>query len=463
MYIRTVLRIGFGSSHNCLALYSMHQGIQHGISCYYMNPSHSLLQVVLLVPRLGRTRPNTGHHRAMSESSWGHLQGSLVPSFFIGCHLHGTLAKKKKKLFKPFYILHPYILYFSSVPLGSPCKTRPAQPFSLISRLPETALAPLVQSTMDDGSDIVDIFEDLDTDLIEIFHRGQQAAFFHHFPPQHDLQGLPNGSNPNQHPSQARNGYRYLYVRSRRLHSKFYWIWAYRYVPIPIINFPLIWRSLTTVAISEVFYKGFKLLVRLAVNLLRVMFVYMCLENEILRFFKCISTYNNIYTFSDNFYVDCIIYMFHDMQNITTIKKDLDWNDNNIFYFLDVDNNYNSMTNIQILKSLLANFIISKVDFKDCHPDPTNTSFVCDDKSLIFKFSRVFQNHYPSLSSKSNWLVSLKYVTLVCYMLYAFSGTLLSINALRFALMSISLKMRDMGGFYKNVVKLLWQSLGNLI
>lgn len=316
---------------------------------------------------------------------------------------------------------------------------------------------------MDDGSDIVDIFEDLDTDLIEIFHRGQQAAFFHHFPPQHDLQELPNGSNPNQHPSQARNGYRYLYVRSRRLHSKFYWLWAYRYVPIPIINFPLIWRSLSTVAISEVFYKGLKLLVRLAVNLLRLMLVYFCLENEIIHFFKCISAYNNIYTFSDNFYVDCIIYMFHDMQNITTIKKDLDLNDNNIFYFLDVDNNYNSMTNIQILKSLLTNFIISKVDFNDCHPDPTNTSFVCDDKSLIFKFSRVFQNSYPSLSSKSNWFFSLKYVTLVCYLLYAFSGTLLSINALQFTFTRLLLKMRNMGGFYKNVVKLLWQSLGDLI
>ena len=38
-----------------------------------------------------------------------------------------------------------------------------------------------------DTADIVDIFQDLDTDLIEIFYRGQQAQLFQDIPPdEHD-------------------------------------------------------------------------------------------------------------------------------------------------------------------------------------------------------------------------------------------------------------------------------------
>lgn len=155
--------------------------------------------------------------------------------------------------------------------------------------------------------------------------------------------------------------------------------------------------------------------------------------------------------------------MFYDTANVLTIKNELQSNDNNIFYFLDVDNNYNTMSNFQIVRSLILNFFISKGDFTNCQPDPNNEKLLCDDTSLLFKFSRVFASSYPSLLSENNWIVSLKLVTILFYLFYVFSGTIISLNAVQVSTLMLFIRIRKVGGFYKNVVKMVWQSLDDVV
>lgn len=326
-----------------------------------------------------------------------------------------------------------------------------------------------------DGTDMVDIFEDLDTNLLEILHRGNQATLFQNVPiDQHD--NAINRLNLVLERNLNRAGIRQTihHTNNNRYSNDnkfFYLIWVLTYLPIPAINYKLIWRSYRPSDISQFLLRVVHHVARFSITFLRIVFAYLVLESNIRDCLKLVFKLSNIYTFSDNFLIDIITYVLQDNQYIIERQIKRGNKKNDIFDFANNDEIYNKMSNWQILNNIILNIFSDKVRVAcsayESSDEELNNQWLChlDDRSLIFKFSKVFEEHIPFLTTirTNKWFSMLKIVTIAFYTIYAIGGNIVSMNIMLFYMNGVGRRFLKYGKFIKSLSSLIWDSLNNEI
>lgn len=344
---------------------------------------------------------------------------------------------------------------------------------------------------MDEDSniaDINDIFQDLDTDLIEMLQRGQQANLFRDIPvEEHD-----NRINQLNRIFISRNNLQSRYQRSPHSHEYFYIYWAFDKIPIPCLNLYLGWMFLRTLELKQNLIRIFKFITFFIIKFFRMVpFIYLAYA-YLKDLFLLVFHVSNLITFSDNFLKDAMAYMM--VSNKSLVKR-FDTNDTEVLYYMDdiTETTFNEMSWGSIFKTILYNYVVRFISISCGSFTSKEGEFnYCkfDNNTLIFKFSDSILKSFPfllhsnqlfsdSVIAKSFFapllkffnfltandfrLIFLKFFTITIYLSFAIGGNLIALNVLALYSQWTIKTAKMYFTFYKELLSIVWQSLSNPI
>lgn len=328
-----------------------------------------------------------------------------------------------------------------------------------------------------DTADIVDIFQDLDTDLIEIFYRGQQAQLFQDIPPdEHDarIQQINQILMSSLRQPRAR-------AYSTRNHNLYFGLlyiyWARGKIPLPCIHLVLAWNYINSLPIRRTLTRTIKFMTWLLVKVLQVLpwlYVTSCFLRDSLTIVFRIS---NIFTFSDNFLRDAITYVAKDYPHMLR-RCEVIHGYNDFFYFMNNSRIYDQMSFLAVIKTIVYNYLCQSM-LTTCMTGMGHgglfeygisfTSCKLNQDSLIFKFHNATVNAFPSLNEtttiNSNIEVAssfkyhlLKAMTVIIYLTYAVGGNLFALNVLAIVSLALIRIVKKYSQFHKEMGIAVWNA-----
>lgn len=287
-----------------------------------------------------------------------------------------------------------------------------------------------MDSDSDNDAENFDIFRDLDLDLMEVFNRLQRAEL-RRIARMHNLRTTADFVRMFQ---QQRN------ERIVKLH------WLFGFIPLPNVNYTLLWRRHRPVDIARTSMRIFIGITAAAIRLSRL-FVYGIAVFQWLRdILQAVLIYSSMVTFLPNFFVDIETYIFRDSQetwvphNRTLWVNSLPINDGNVFDWT-------------LWYTMLRNVVSSTVRLQ-CEKVHGNEVCVIDKNSLIFRFSDVIALHFPIFTRLPSLVLTTLVVSL--YVAYGFAGQMISFNVLFYFMMQIHARFNSTVKLIIGVMKILW-------
>ncbi|KAK6201280.1 uncharacterized protein RJT21DRAFT_34212 [Scheffersomyces amazonensis] len=314
-----------------------------------------------------------------------------------------------------------------------------------------------------DDSDVddihLDIFRELDTDLIEIFRRGQQGSLF---------SGLPAG----QHNQRLDTLNEYIIARtdqlsSRRHHERerdlysrslFYFVWIFGLLPLPPLRLHSIWRRYKPTNLKTFIIKLITRILMLCVKVIRFISFIIASSAYLHGILRNLLIFSNFLTFSENFMRDVLTYIIKDSQDILDRHIQVKKHGGDLFYFT----NYNDYSLLDTIKNVLINWL-AKCISSDClfykqEDHPVDIECSISTNSLIFKFSDVLVAFFPSFSNE-RMTFYLKSSTVMIFVLYALIGDLVCMNIMVFFFYNIGKRVVGYKSVFGNLGAIVYHTL----
>ncbi|KAI5958510.1 uncharacterized protein KGF55_005770 [Candida pseudojiufengensis] len=291
----------------------------------------------------------------------------------------------------------------------------------------------------------VDIFQNLDMPLLEVFQRGQINQYLDTLSTNDRLETIEaihrvmrNHNNQRRPRSDSNITYINNYIRIR---------W-FKFLPIILLNYSRIWSNLTIqnlkhylkLSILKVFY--------IMVQSIRTLFFLIMIQSYFHGIMNMIFAFCDVLTFSDNFLKDLITFIVNDNLNFLQKHEKLMENNGDLFYFMDIESNKN-LSILQNLKFFIINYIVSMLSTNCIKESESDNKIKCIPikSTLIFKIFDSISNSFPQITNK----LTLKYLTIFIYLTYAMIGNVICINILMFFIYNFMNKILSYNQFLKNM------------
>lgn len=317
-----------------------------------------------------------------------------------------------------------------------------------------------------DSLDQNDIFRELDTDLVEIFNRGQFADLFTDLPLQEQnerlerINELLTSRNINEYfkkqkEREQEGADRYVSI-----------LWKFGLFPLPIFHYSRLWRRFGPNNIRES-------LIRLATivltNLMRVIRFSLFIIASSAYFHNILRNlfiFSNLLTFSNNFLRDIITFMFRNYSGLLERHQTIVRGSKGIFYFKE-DEDFHTYSTWKVATTAAFNWVSSLINmtcvtFSDNGKVKTKCNLHED--TLIFRFSRIMSDFFPSMTTtESNFSWALTTSTVILYLFYALGGDLICLNVLFFCTVNMGKQFLYYKDVYAGLGRIVWNTLHNII
>lgn len=286
----------------------------------------------------------------------------------------------------------------------------------------------------------VDIFRDLDTDLMEIFHRGHFSEMFRNLPAE-------------EHDRRIEALNRFLRRRYERDPKYVKLIWLFRFFPLPVVKYRTIWNDIRP-NLGLIVMRALTAVVLMIVKVFRLTMFIIGSSYYLKRIFRTLLIFGNELTFSTNFFRDVYTYILRDHEYLFYRLSNLEtygW-----WYTIGNTNNIDSLSNYQYFRGVFLNFLVSPL-MANCNK--VNDRYICfpNTSSLIYKFEDVFKNNLPETSQSSILVV-------LVYLLYALVGNFICMNIFYLYSLNFFNLTLKYHGYLSNLFNTMWEGLShNLI
>lgn len=293
-----------------------------------------------------------------------------------------------------------------------------------------------------------DIFEELDTALIEIFHRNHSI---------HDnINNLPHHERQRVRDEMAdllrQNSLNASSSRHHRTIRRFYEVmWYYNYIPIFTIRFGRIGQQITWHNLQQVIFDAASYFFKMIQTGLRSLIFVWVLQTHLRNITNMIFIFSNAITFSTNFIKDLFTYAFQNSPQVLHDHQLLVAHNWDVFYYFNSEE-YQNASFLQHLWFIYRNYRASllKTTCITINKELPDCSLVMD--SLVYRMLDAIARSCPQLSTNM-----VRFITLTIFLLYATLGNFICINVLCFAMFNI---MRRIIG-YSKIVKNLGKVIGS--
>lgn len=261
------------------------------------------------------------------------------------------------------------------------------------------------QVTTDDNEDDdgvhLDLFRDLDVDLIDLFSRGNVALLFDGLPEEERNARLAElnvllssrfvGSfQAPRHRNRLKYAYR-RYVYRKQLFLR---------IPIPMVRVGLLWReySPSLLAYFTHMYRIFMWLTTYIMWISVSWFVILMLCRFV---FNVLLLYISQTVLLNDLVSDVVTYFLSDSVHYHDIYKDAFKHGLNFFYFLDeFDDERDGNSSLQYFQKVYHYWVASFLNM-NCQPNTRIKDYECivDTNSLVFKFEDTVRTNLPSFGS----------------------------------------------------------------
>ncbi|KAI5949125.1 hypothetical protein KGF57_004955 [Candida theae] len=298
-----------------------------------------------------------------------------------------------------------------------------------------------------------DIFAQLDTALLDIFHQNHTIQHDFNSLPEHERQRVLDEMEDYVRQSSLNSTRHGRIRRNPRTIRRFYEItWYWTYLPLFTIRFDRIFQQLTMSNFQRAVTNAAFYLVNMIQAGLRSLIFLFVLQTYLHNVTNMIFVFSNIITFSSNFIKDGFTYCFQDRADILHDHALLATHNYDCFYYLNLPQYANASIwkHAELIFKNHRAYLLrtSCVIAKD--GAPSNCHLITD--SLVYKFSDAIAKSCPSLSTSI-----VRLCTVGIYLVYAMLGNFVCLNILFFLSYNI---MRRIAG-YANIVKNLSQVIGS--
>ncbi|CUM63709.1 uncharacterized protein PRCAT00001293001 [Priceomyces carsonii] len=260
---------------------------------------------------------------------------------------------------------------------------------------------------MSDGErDTTEIFEHLDTGLVELFMRNQQAELFANVP-------------VNEHNRRLDQLNRLLSERRLREHSNNHFIeirHGYGGLPFPFIRWDSLLRDYNPTTMARRLGSFARWIWTNLSFWIAFLFYFLFIVNRTIR---TIIRIGSMVTFSNNWVRDIHTYLFGNTVLLETYR-DLFSHNFDIFYFLDGESAQNE-SNLKIFYNVFLNWLAANLSIDGMHSTDEGYIFSINDDTLIFRFSKVFQVYFGLHFNKT----TIKLITISAYLFYIAYGIMI--------------------------------------
>lgn len=236
--------------------------------------------------------------------------------------------------------------------------------------------------------------------------------------------------------------------RDQRLVYTVYFLWI---IPLPVINFPVVWRRIRQHTLSQWIGKLGYALSRLLIRLGRIIWYTLIMIWWLEDVCKFISVFGSMATFSSAFFVDVTTYLFRNWPILLQRKA----------YLIE---KWGEEPPIIQLESILQ-FVLDNASLHVraiCKKSENEVvSCVVDDNSLIFRFSDVVLRSWPFFEKSPN--VALTITTTLLYLGYGILAQLIGSNVLIFLGVHTIHRWLPSTYFYSNLMKMIWNHSAGLV
>lgn len=313
----------------------------------------------------------------------------------------------------------------------------------------------------DEDIDILDhndIFRELDNDLIEVFRRGQFADLFADIPLQQQNERLDRINEL----LAARNVDEYFQNRRRREDSGHYisCLWKFGLLPLPIFHFRRLWRRFGPNNIQESLVRIATIAVTTLMRLIRFGLFIIASSAYLHNILRHLFIFSNLLTFSNNFLRDIVTFISRNNSGLLERHQTIAMKQKGIFYFKE-DEDFHAYSTWDVINTTAYNWVSSLINM-NCVLFEGERDFKCSlyEDSLIFKFSRIVGDFFPSIGGKeSNVSWSLTISTVVLYLFYALGGDLICLNVLFFLSVNMGKRILHYKDIYANLGRIVWNTL----
>ncbi|CUM46057.1 uncharacterized protein AC631_05794 [Debaryomyces fabryi] len=319
----------------------------------------------------------------------------------------------------------------------------------------------------DEDIDILDhnnIIRELDTDLVEIFRRGQFADLFADVPLQRQNERLERINEL----LTARNIDEYFQNRRKREDSGRYisCLWMFGLLPFPIFHFRRLWRRFGTNNVQESLVRLAKIAITTLMRIIRFGLFIIASSAYLHNILRHLFIFSNLLTFSNNFLRDIITFMSRNNSGLLERHQTIAMKEKGIFYFKE-DADFQAYSTWDIITTAAYNWVSSLINMNCVSYFSDERHFECSisEDSLIFKFSRIMGDFFPSIGgTESNVSWSLTISTVVLYLFYALGGDLICLNVLFFFSINMGKRVLHYKDIYAGLGSIVWNTLhGNII
>lgn len=233
------------------------------------------------------------------------------------------------------------------------------------------------------------------------------------------------------------------------------WIWGL--LPLPTINYALLWHRYRPESFSALFLRIVTTTAVLMVKFGRIVVYLMVTGNWIRDVLRFIMVFGSLVTFSENFFQDIFNYAMRGSPQLLERKCEMLKNGEPTMI------EWNSIT--QVLVDTLAQNV-KGVCINGFYETADGTShelheYTLDVKSLIFRFSDALVRVFPIFESVPT--IFLTVTTIIIYVLYGLMGQLIGFNVLFFLLLHSFHRWMGLLSFIGRLCKALWYSTETMV
>lgn len=274
--------------------------------------------------------------------------------------------------------------------------------------------------------------------------RGGPPAFFELEPFRDLIRHIEDPISPERVLNEAGN----IIPREQRL---IYTIYFLSILPLPVINFPVLWRRIRRHTIAEWAGKICVAFARQIIRLGRIIWYTLIMIWWLEDVCKFISVFGSMATFSSAFFEDITTYLFRNWPILLQRKASLmeKWGEEPPIIQLETILQY-----VLDYASLHVRTICTK-------SESDVISCAVDKNSLIFRFSDVVVSSWPLFEQFPNF--ALTFVTTLFYLGYGILAQLIGSNVLIFLSVHTIHRWLPSSYFYSNLIKMIWNHSAGLI
>lgn len=289
-----------------------------------------------------------------------------------------------------------------------------------------------------DENDFLDIFRDLDTDLLEIFARSRREEL---------QRWIRNNPHLARDITEAEN--RRQRDRNERV-AHLVWLWV---LPLPVVNYSLLWRRHRPANLTHWALRTGIALATILVRLLRFI-AYLTFTGHWIRdMFRVMFIFCSLATYSENYFVDIITYVFRNLTDL--VRRQMQQGNYPTFSIFE-----QAISN-RLIYELVCNLIAAQLRVKCVGSASEPITCLVDQNALIFRFLDVLAKVFPLLLNVPQPILTA--LTVCLYLIYGIGCQFICTNVIFFLFMHTARRWTPAMDFLGRVSKMLLNSAPSMV